>query len=66
MHKKLQAGIIVTYSEDHPTTTYYVSFLDPAAKTASITSIKTPLVIHHNVPWTELTILRDAEGEGAV
>jgi hypothetical protein len=37
--------------------TYYVSYLDPEAKTASITSVGAQLVISHDVPWDELTIL---------
>ena len=51
--KKLRVGEAVSYDYD-PLFTYYISFLDEEAQTASITSTDDPLVIRHHVPLGQL------------
>ena len=60
MPKKLKLGAVVSYGFDQPVT-YYISFLDEEAQTASITSVGSgALVIRHNVPLEHLELLKDA------
>jgi hypothetical protein len=60
MPKKLKPGAVVSYGFEPPVT-YYISFLDEEAQTASIATVGgRPLVIRHNVPLAELELLEDA------
>ena len=56
MPKKLKLGDPVR-DGDEGSVTYYIIAIDDEAKTASIKTTHGAVVIHHNVPWSELTVL---------
>lgn len=56
MPKKLKVGDPVRDGDDRAVT-YYIIAIDDEAKTASIKTTHGAVVVHHNVPWSELTVL---------
>jgi hypothetical protein len=56
MPKKLKMGDPVRDGDDRRVT-YYIIAIDDEAKTASIKTTHGAVVVHHNVPWSELTVL---------
>jgi hypothetical protein len=56
MPKKLKVGDPVRDSDDR-SVTYYIIAIDDEARTASIKTTRGAVVVHHNVPWSESTVL---------
>jgi hypothetical protein len=56
MPQKLKVGDPVRDGDDRAVA-YYIIAIDDEAKTASIKTTHGAVVVHHNVPWSELTVL---------
>jgi hypothetical protein len=55
MAKKIKVGSPVVTGD--PPVRYVVTYVDEANKTADIKSTRRAVVLHRNVPWSELTVL---------
>jgi hypothetical protein len=63
---KLKVGDSVWHGD--PPISYYITEIDPKAKTVTLKSTPTPraIVIHHNVKLSELTILDESQNASRI
>ena len=66
MSKNLKAGDVVWHGE--PPISYFITEIDAAAQSASLKSTPTSraFVIHHNVKWSELTLLDESQNAARI
>jgi hypothetical protein len=64
MRNKLKVGDAVFYGE--PPLSYFIEDVDYEAKTADIKTTAAEAVTHHNVPWSELTILDESQNAARI